>query len=162
MRGADLQWLADRAAIEEVLVRYFHAVDHGSLAELESCFTADVHATYDGRVVGASRDELLEFFRGRRPNPTKSEFANLRHRMHFVSNITMSVQAEAACTETYAIAYLVDQPDELRLRTRALRYYDDLRWENGAWRICRRRHVVEWSKSEPADLLSVETWSGWR
>lgn len=154
--------VADRLAIHDVLTRYFHAVDHGSLAELQSCFTEDCLTIYDGQRVAANRAELVDFFLGKRRTAAKSDFVNLKHRMHFIGNVTIVLNGDTAQTETYALAHLVDQPAQLRLRTRALRYYDELRRESDGWRIASRRHVPEWSKTETLDFLAGEPWAGWR
>ncbi|MGE0743559.1 MAG: nuclear transport factor 2 family protein [Hyphomonadaceae bacterium] len=162
MNDAALCALADRLAIHDVLTRYFHAVDHGQLAELESCFTADCIAIYDGEQVAANRQDLMDFFTGKRASKVKPDFVNMKHRMHFIGNVTVTLNGETADSETYALAHLIDQPDQLRMRTRALRYFDKLRREPGGWRIAHRRHVHEWSKTEPVDALSGPPWQGYR
>jgi hypothetical protein len=45
----DLQYFAARAAIQDVLARYFHGLDRCDPQEVRSCFTDDVHVDYDER-----------------------------------------------------------------------------------------------------------------
>ena len=45
----DVRHLLDRAAIRDVMARYFLGIDRAEPALVRSCFTADVKAQYDGR-----------------------------------------------------------------------------------------------------------------
>ena len=48
-RSAEIQYLLDRAAIEDLLRRYFHGLDRCDPAQVRTCFTDDVRAKYDHR-----------------------------------------------------------------------------------------------------------------
>ena len=46
---ADIQTLLDRAAIHDVLARYYQGLDQGKPEQVRSCFTDDVCAKFDER-----------------------------------------------------------------------------------------------------------------
>ena len=58
-----LQYLADRAAIQDVLARYFQGLDRCSKDLVRSCFTEDVHVHYDKRPPVNGIDEVMAHFR---------------------------------------------------------------------------------------------------
>ena len=55
----DIQRLLDRAAIRDVLVRYFQGIDAANPDRVRSCFTDDVRAAYDRRTFVDGIDALM-------------------------------------------------------------------------------------------------------
>jgi hypothetical protein len=135
----DLQYVLDRTAIAEVLARYFQGLDRGLPDQVRSCFTDDVRAFYDDRepVSGiATLMDSLSTFRS-------IAAGTLKATTHFMGNLNVQrIEADAAETETYAIAYLVLPGEPIAMRS--LRYLDRLRKTDGEWRISVRRHTLDW------------------
>lgn len=87
--SAVLQRLADRAELEDVLLRYYYAVDSMSdIDGLAACFTED--AVFDvadlGLTVYHGRAAIAEFFRG--------VFTTTAWHCHHVTNFHIVAQAE--------------------------------------------------------------------
>lgn len=153
----DLQYLLDRTAIHEVLVRYYQGLDRGLPDQVRSCFTDDIKAFYDGRepVIGidAMMNSLNTF--------TRLASGELKATTHFMGNLNVHfIKGDVAETETYAIAYLVrpaKPADQIVIRS--LRYLDRLRRVNssddGGWRISERCHTLDWSCEAPADFAAT-------
>lgn len=144
----------DRLAIADVVTRYFLAIDRRDWDRLRTCFTDDVEGIYEGVRVAGGQDRLMDFFTGVSPVRFPVEIVNLRSSMHFIGNHYAEIDGDRAMAETYALAYLIDEPaDGPRLRTRGLRYLDELVRVGGDWRIRRREHLLEWMRRD--DLLST-------
>lgn len=138
----------DRWAISDVVNRYFFAVDRRDWPRLRSCFTEDVTAVYEGVPVAGGRDRLMAFLTGRSETGYPLEIVDLQGAMHFMGNHHAEISGDTAVAETYALAHLIDAPAPgPRLRTRGLRYLDELaRLPDGGWRIRRREHILEWMR----------------
>ena len=142
-RTIDMQYVLDRTAIHEVLVRYYQGLDRGEPDQVRSCFTADVKAYYDGRDPIAGIDAMMNSLN----TFTRLASGELKATTHFMGNLNINfLEGDVAETETYAIAYLA-QPGKPadRIVMRSLRYLDRLRRESGGWRISERRHTLDWS-----------------
>lgn len=149
----DLKRLLDRAAIRDVLVRYFQGIDAADPAQVRSCFTDDVRAAYDGRTFVDGIDALMSsflVFKNRASGAWKAS-------THFMGNLSYNLlHGDVAETETYAFAYLVtpDTPSD-QVAMRSLRYLDRLRRTQDGWRICDRIHTLDWSCQVPATFVAV-------
>ena len=144
----DLQRLLDRAAIQDLLARYFQGIDAADPAQVRSCFTEDVRAAYDGRTFVDGIDALMGAFLAFK-NKASGEW---KATTHFMGNLSFGALGDdAAETETYAIAFLVT-PGATgdRVTMRSLRYLDRLRKTKDGWRICDRIHTLDWSCEVPA------------
>ena len=141
MADADLQYLLDRAAIHDVLMRYFNAADCGDVQGVRACFTHDVWAQYEGRPPVQGLDALIDQI---------ALFRNLqsgacRISTHFAGNLVYRrLEDDFAETENNAFAFLVDAAGT-KVAARSLRYLDRLRREDGQWKICQRIHTLDWS-----------------
>jgi len=152
----DIRALRDRAAIQDVLTLYFQALDRGEPDLLRRCFTEDVVVWYDGRSalrsggqdsstgIAGLIDSLVTFKRKRS--------GEWKVTTHFMGNLSIAIDGDAAETETYALAFIVlpGQPDQVAMRS--LRYLDRLRHTADGWRICERQHTLDWSCQVPADF----------
>jgi len=143
--NAEFQVLLDRAAIHDVLMRYFHAADNGDKAAVRACFTEDVVAQYEGRTLVRGVDALLSQI---------ALFENLasgvcRISTHFAGNLQFNeVRGDRAETVTNALAFMV-KADGTTVAMRSLRYLDQLRRERGRWKIAARFHTLDWSSDVP-------------
>jgi hypothetical protein len=149
-----VQALADRAAIQDVIARYFRGIDSGSQPLVRSCFTEDVQVHYDGRPPEQGIEAVMNSLR------TFQRIAKgeMQITMHFMGNFNLIRQdAQEAETETYAIAFMVP-PVHIaeRMNVRGLRYLDRLRPAEGEWRIAERRHTLDWSfEATPTSASSL-------
>jgi ketosteroid isomerase-like protein len=149
-----LSYLAKRMAIHDLLTRYFFAIDHGDRALVESCFTEDVDLSINDKKLPPGRDAAIAYmFRdGARPSGT---VVAPMHIMHVIGNVTVWLEGERAKSETYAYAHVTRTRDGVSsMRTRGLRYLDDLVCREGEWRIARRRHTVEWERHDTPDAVA--------
>ncbi len=142
----DMQYVLDKTAIEEVITRYFQALDRALPDQVRSCFTDDVKAYYDGRPPLHGIENMMASMNTFQKLASGERLAST----HFMGNLNIHVlDSDIAETETYAIAFLVlpGKPAE-RVAMRSLRYLDRLRRIGGAsgeWRISERRHTLDWS-----------------
>jgi hypothetical protein len=136
--------LADEVAIRDVLHRYAFGVDARDFDMQRACFTEDVEAEYGGHRLPRGVDGILTLNRG------ASRFVSTMH--HAGTTVILSLTADAAETEHYAIAYLLARENDGRhvLTTRGVRYSDRFRRDDRGWCICRRVHRVLWSTSAEA------------
>ncbi|WFE28097.1 nuclear transport factor 2 family protein [Solwaraspora sp. WMMD791] len=140
---------ADRLAIADVVNRYFMAIDSRDWDRLRSCFTPDVEGIYEGVRVAGGIEQIMAFFTGRSPVRFPLEIVDLRASMHFIGNHYAEVTGDRAVAQTYAQAHLIDRPATgPRMRTRGLRYLDELVRVDGRWLISRREHVLDWMRRD--------------
>ena len=155
--ASDIQTLLDRAAIHDVLNRYYQGLDQGKPDQVRRCFTDDVVAKFDDRPLVRGVDALMDnfyVFKGQQSGEWKIT-------THFMGNLNFnSLQGDVAETETNAIAFLVlpgisaQAKDQVAMRS--LRYLDRLRRTQDGWRICERQHTLDWSCHVPASTaLSI-------
>jgi hypothetical protein len=146
----DIQYLLDRAAIHDVLTRYYQGIDQGKQDQVRSCFTEDVRAKYDERPptqgIAALMDSIAAF--------RKQLSGEWKVTTHLMGNLNFnSLQGDIAETETNALACLVLQGEpEEQVTLRSLRYLDRLRRTKDGWRICERMHTLDWSCHVPASF----------
>jgi ketosteroid isomerase-like protein len=144
----EIQRLIDRAAIQDVLARYFQGIDAADQDQVRSCFTDDIRAAYDNRGFVEGIEALMGSFLAFKNKASGAWKAT----SHFMGNLSFtSLQQELAETETYAIAFLTT-PSATgdRVTMRSLRYLDRLRRTNDGWRISERVHTLDWSCEVPA------------
>jgi hypothetical protein len=144
----EIQRLIDRAAIHDLLMRYFRGIDSADREQVRGCFTDDVRADYDGRTFVDGIDALMDAFLAFRNRASGQWIATT----HFMGNLSfLRLDDDSAETEAYAIAFLVTPGTPAnRLAMRSLRYLDRLRKTAGTWRICDRVHTLDWSCEVPA------------
>jgi hypothetical protein len=148
-----LQRLLDRAAIHDVLVRYFQGIDAADFEQVRGCFTDDVRAGYDGRSSISGIDALMGSFFAFRNRASGQWKATT----HFLGNLSFKLlRDDSAETECYAFACLVTPAatsDQLTIRS--LRYLDRLRKTKDGWRISDRIQTLDWSCEMPAGFAAA-------
>ena len=143
----EVRYLMDRAAIQDVLARYFQGIDRCDPELVKSCFTDDVVAHYDERPPTRGIEELMAGFRTFR----RRKEGTMKITTHFMGNLNIgSIRGDVAETETNAIAFLVNPADQVAMRS--LRYIDRIRRQEGGWKISDRVHTLDWSCQLPADF----------
>lgn len=149
-RSSEMQYLTDRAAIQDVLARYFHGLDRCNPEQVRSCFTDDVQAHYDRRPPIKGIEALMDnFVTFRRIQEGKMKVST-----HFMGNFNLTrLEGDTAETEINAIAFLVEPGEASDLvAMRSLRYIDRLRRQDDGWRISDRIHTLDWSCQVPASF----------
>ena len=149
-RPSEINYLMDRAAIQDLLARYFSGLDRCNKEQVRSCFTDDVQAHYDQRGTTKGIEALMEGFH------TFKRMAEGRMKVttHFMGNLQIKrIEGDVAETETNAVAFLVAPgAGEGQVAMRSLRYIDRMRREAAGWRISDRIHTLDWSCQIPADF----------
>ena len=149
----DTQCLLDRAAIHDVLARYFQGIDAGKPDQVRSCFTEDVQANYDGRPPVRGIDVLMDSIMAFR----KQAAGEWKVTTHFMGNLNFNLlEGDVAETETNAIAFLVltGKPTD-QVTMRSLRYLDRLTRTEDGWRISERLHTLDWSCQVPPTFAAT-------
>ncbi len=141
-----VQNLLDRAAIHDVLARYYQGLDQGNQAQVRDCFTDDVCAKFDEKPPTRGIDALMDSFWVFKNHQSGA----WKITTHFMGNLNYNIiDGDAAETETNAIAFLVlpgrGSEGKEQVAMRSLRYLDRLRRTKDGWRICERQHTLDWS-----------------
>jgi hypothetical protein len=149
---SEVQYLIDRAAIQELLARYFQGLDRSDPAQVRGCFTDDVHCHYDKRTPTRGIEDLMASLQ----NFNKLRAGTMKITTHFMGNFSLSrLEGDLAETETNAIAFLVEPEKGADLvAMRSLRYLDRMRRQKDGWRISDRIHTLDWSCRVPADFAA--------
>lgn len=131
----DLTEMRDRAAVEDVLVRYSRALDWLDDDMLDGVFFDDAEIDYG-------------FFKGtgKTFKPILMEVErSLGRRWHFTSQIKVELNGDSAEVECYnlslGIPALEDNPPSDILQFFGM-YSDRLEKRNGHWGIARRKHLL--------------------
>jgi hypothetical protein len=134
-----LQQLIDRAAIQDLLVRYAHCVDRRDLEGVTACFTPD--AAYRGSLGEGTIETALVALRDR--------MMRYESTMHLLGNQLIEIDGDRAHSETYAIAHhrLNNNGDRHNL-TVGVRYEDELVRRDGRWMISHRVVHMEWERDD--------------
>jgi len=144
------QDLADRAEIQDVIVRYGWAIDTKDWDLLDTCFTADAEVDYSSN-----------------PGGKKGPYTQIRSWLekmisafpvtqHLMSNIAVELDGDRATTRT-----MVTNPQGAATREGPLhffyvggRYDDDFVRTADGWKIARRVETTLWFEgSLPTELL---------
>jgi hypothetical protein len=96
-RSTEIQYLLDRAAIQDLLLRYFHGLDRCDPVQVRTCFTDDVQAHYDHRPPAKGIEEIMRGFRTFKRIPE----SKLKMTTHFMGNLNIrQLEGDLAETET--------------------------------------------------------------
>jgi hypothetical protein len=122
--------LCDKAAISELLERYWFGLDVPDVDIATSVFTPD--AQYGDRTgIDAIREAV-------------SGIHKFRALSHANANSMITVDGDTAHAESYALSFLVENiGGEEKVTVRGLRYVDELVRTPDGWRISRRHGGVE-------------------
>jgi hypothetical protein len=143
-----VQQLADRAAIEDVLMRHCRGVDRMDFDLIRSCFHADAHIRYEPLIDG-DRAAYLAFLQA------PAALGGLTRTMHFASTLLIQLAGDVADTELYARAHHTsgdDHPYGGAFVTTWLRYIDRFERRGGDWRIIDRYVIREWMRRDVAGM----------
>lgn len=137
--AAVLRELEDRAAVHDLEMRYFFAVDDRDWAAVRACFAPEAHLDYV--VFAGDVDTVVgAIARG---------LAGVTRTMHHAGNVLVEVDGDTARCETYAVCtHRLGEGDGARDRVSAIRYRDQLRRDDAGWRIVRRTVTFVWERLE--------------
>ncbi|MQY20293.1 nuclear transport factor 2 family protein [Nocardia macrotermitis] len=128
-----LQEISDRMEIQDLMVRYSHAVDTRQWGLLDEVFTADAYIDYSA--MGGSAGDLgatKEFLAAMLPNFLAFQ--------HLISNSSISVDGDTATGRTLCHNPMIvaDAEGKQSLMLCGLWYLDTFVRVDGQWRIQRR------------------------
>ena len=129
-----MQYLKDRQAILDVVMRHARGHDRHDAELMNSCFWDD------------GVDEHGQFVT---PGPEYGSWANNVHtagyflHMHNITNHTCEIDGDTAHCESYVIGALLPRSAPGRAKFVSGRYLDRLERRDGQWRILVRRTTIE-------------------
>ena len=126
-----------RQAVQEVIDRYFFAIDSCNPDLVRRCFANNARYTSDAGLLDMEGRDAI----GNR----LGKGGRFVHTTHVRTSQEIVIDGYIAAADTFAIAYLVD-PEAAggTVHVRGLRYADRLeRGENG-WKIVSRHHSTKW------------------
>lgn len=138
--AALVAWLADRAAIRDVMHRYAAAVDGKDWDRVRACFTPD--ATCDYMWFSGDLTTILGHI--------ERGLAPLVSTTHLVGNHLAEIDGDTATAETYTLCHHRHRTaDGFADRVVGLRYVDALVRTADGWRVRRRDVAVDWQRIDP-------------
>lgn len=148
--------MLDRAAIRDVIERYFVCLDRKTPQGMADVFAPDATISYFG---GKSRRSAADVIAG---GPLPFTWSS-----HTLSNIGISFDGGRASADTYAVAFLAFAGRDGgagRLLVRGLQYLDVLARGPEGWRILDREHIGLWESqadlNEPSSAEALRALGG--
>jgi ketosteroid isomerase-like protein len=137
--------LADRRAIEDVLVAYAHALDARDYARLRDCLAADVRVKYGVSPWLAGIEQVARF--------CADALGPLDATQHRMSSVEVKLARGRTHSQSYVCA---EHLKDGRRFTLGGRYLD--RWTRtpAGWRIARRELAILWTDGDPSVLARPE------
>ena len=153
----DVQYLKDRQAILDVVMRHARGHDRHDIELMNGCFWDD------------GVDEHGQFVT---PGPEYGDWANKVHtagyllHMHNITNHTCEIDGDTAHCESYVIGALLPRSAPGRAKFVSGRYLDRLERRDGQWRILVRRTTIEvevegdskWPENEISTTFPKGAW----
>lgn len=132
--------LASRAAIEEVVLDYARGNDHADEAMIRACFwpeSTTKHGGFDGTSAGFA-DFAMRIL------------PKLKYCKHHITNVSVRVKGNRGFCESYYYAHHVrDRKDGTGEEDAFFegRYIDIFERRGGVWKIIRRRGMTDWNSA---------------
>ena len=139
MTGAAGLDIADRIAIEDVIVRYATAMDAQDWDLFRSCFRPDARTVMDRVAEFGTCEALIALL-----EPRLKVFAALQH---FVSNVMISGDGDAASARTYFVSHHV--PTGADSYTYGGTFEFALARDTEGWRISSHAIRILWEAGHP-------------
>jgi len=135
-----IEQLADRIAIQDVLVRYCRGIDRCDAAMQKSAYWEDAtddHGSFNGNAWAFS-DYVIPALK------------RMERTMHLISNVYVELNGSSAKCETYCVAHhLLPENGEMVVGGR---YLDRMEKRGGEWRIQKRVYVMDWNQNNAATV----------
>lgn len=139
-----LEYLLDRQAISDLLIRYGMALDDRDWARLESCFTPDAQAIYGGEIGLQKGYKAIE-------KTCREALEPLDASQHIITNHEIEIDGDTARARSYLHAqqtkYGMPGGENFTI---AGTYIDDLIKTSDGWKIRKRELVIAWQTGNPA------------
>ena len=141
----DLGEVADRLAIQDVLVTHSRGVDRADEAALKSAYWPDATVAYG--IFNGPAHEFCEAL----PVGIKGYAAT----QHTLTNVAIALRGTEARVETYVTAYhyKADESGADTEMTYLGRYLDHMEKRGGVWKIKHRRVVMDWNRNANATAV---------
>lgn len=143
-----------RSSVDEVIRRYFIALDGRDRSMMLTVFADDARIDYDGRFHASGLPAIREFF--------ESGVASagigiaIRSTIHVIADVHIDTDSNGATSRTHAVAYLSGtRGDRDVVLMRGLRYVDRLEPRAPGWQIVQRAHQPLWAVEHLALPTSV-------
>jgi hypothetical protein len=137
-----LRILLAKQEILEVIMRYCRGIDRKDRELILSVFHPDAIDDHGTGTLRSPEDLAQLVVEGEQ-----------EYLMHFMGNVMIEVDRDAAFAESYFISFCPDQrAGKTYTRTRAGRYLDRFEARSGEWRIAYRRVVDEWGRLDEVGL----------
>jgi hypothetical protein len=137
-----LQRVLDRQEITDTLYRYASTIDTSDYERLRELFADDAEAQYGDRdwMVGAGTivDWIADHGR------------DMAWHHHLLSVYHVDIDGDAAKALTYHTSHQVARDDPDAVRVIVARYHDELRRQDGTWKITRKVMEVLWRETRHA------------
>ena len=126
-----------RQAVQEVIDRYFFAIDSCNPDLVRRCFANDARYTSDAGLLDMEGRDAI----GNR----LGKGGRFVHTTHVRASQEIVIDGDIAAADTFAIAYLVE-PEAAggTVHVRGLRYTDRLERGADGWEIVSRHHSTKW------------------
>jgi hypothetical protein len=141
----DVQYLKDRLAIQDCIMRHVRGVDRHDVELVRSCYHEDAVDEHGRQLI---------------PGPGYGDWANAAHEeiftlhAHNITSMNCEIDGDVAYCESYVIgAFLLK--DQQRGMFVSGRYVDQLERRDGEWRIVTRRCPIDAVVEGEASLLQL-------
>jgi 3-phenylpropionate/cinnamic acid dioxygenase small subunit len=138
-RDPALAEVLDRQAITDVLYRYASTIDHKDYDGLRAVLADDARAKYGGRDWLDGADAIVAF--------NQEYGARQFWQHHLLSVYHIDISGDTAATMTYHTSHQTSADDPNTVRVIVARYYDQLRREDGRWKIASKEMQVGWRET---------------
>lgn len=137
--AADLQDVADRQAITDLIYRYCRSVDRLDIRLGHSIWHEDGHADYGAAVYQGNGRGVIDYI--------CAQHRHTLHHSHQVSNIIIDLDGDRAGSESYVTASLrVRRGAQLKHMTVWGRYIDQWSRRDGRWGLDKRISVRDFDE----------------
>jgi hypothetical protein len=144
----ELEEIAARLEIDNVLKQYYRGVDRTDYDLIRSCFFDDALADYNPFFTG-DLDEFMAYLKG----PTA--LGGFTRTFHFAGNTIIEVDGDVAHTEVYTMAQHTTKDEHAWAGAFVvvwMRYVDRFERRDGSWKIADRKIAVEWIRRDTAGM----------
>jgi ketosteroid isomerase-like protein len=141
MDEATERMLEDRGAVQDVLARYFQAVDRRDRERLSRVFTENASWRSVGAWSFTGADAIADGI--------LKVVSRYKTTFHLMGNVSIEVHGDTATAESYTIAYHIHDRNAAKAWVVGLVYKDDLVREDDLWKISRRDLEAKWLQGEP-------------
>jgi hypothetical protein len=140
--ASEVQALVDRSAITDCLHRYARGMDRHDREMVRSVYHHDAIDVHGSKAFGV--EDFIDW--------AFAYHAEQLHHQHYLTNVTIELEDDAAHSETYYL-FVARYPDrEKPLTVAGGRYVDRFERRSGQWAISKRVCTAEWRTTAPSKL----------